>query len=119
MSDRDAKDRTEELVFEVELDAPPEKVWRAVHRSEFRKKWLPDNDLADPEPLTSVPSREICYRMLDDDPPFFESLVTFEIRPGARNGTLLRIVHRLIDARLQPGAGQPANSNGRPLMRAA
>ncbi|MGI9487397.1 MAG: SRPBCC family protein [Geminicoccaceae bacterium] len=119
MSDRDTENRMEELVFEVELEAPPEKVWRAMHLAEFRRKWLPDNVLADPEPVESVPGREVRYRMQDDVPPFFRSLVTFEIWPGANDGTLLRIVHRLTDARLQSGLGPPANNNGRPLMRAA
>lgn len=119
MSDKDSRDRTEELVFEVDLEAPPEKVWRAVHLAEFRRKWLPDSALADPEPVSSVPGREIRYRMQDDTPPFFESVVTFEIRPGAHDGTLLRIVHRLTDERLHSGFGQPANSNRGPLMRAA
>ena len=119
MSDTDGRDRTEELVFEIDLEAPPEKVWRAVHLAEFRRKWLPDGALADPEPVSSVPGREIRYRMQDDAPPFFESLVTFEIRPGTHDGTLLRIVHRLTDIRLHHGPDQPANSNRRPQMRAA
>ena len=119
MSDTDAKERTEELVFEYELEAPPEKVWRALALAEFREKWLPDGALADPEPVSSVAGREICYRMLDDDPPFFESVVTLQIGPGPDDGTLLRIVHRLTDARAQPGLGQAANDNGPCLMRAA
>jgi uncharacterized protein YndB with AHSA1/START domain len=29
-----------ELVFETVLDAPPEKVWRAITIPEFRARWL-------------------------------------------------------------------------------
>ena len=107
------------LVFEVELDASPETVWRAVHDATFRRQWLPDSVLADPTPISSLPGREVRYRMLEDDPPFLESLVTFEIRPGADQGTLLRIVHQLTDARLPSDVAQAANDNGRSLMLAA
>lgn len=54
--------------------------------------------------------------MRDDEPPFLESLVTFQIRPNADGGTILRIVHGLEDERLGPPA---ANSNQPWLMRAA
>lgn len=119
MSETKADDQTKQLVFEYELDAPPEKVWRAVHMPEFRDKWLPDDALADPKPVSSVPGKEICYRMLDDDLPFFASLVTFQIKPGARGGTLFRVIHQLTDARLRDGLGPAANSNEPSLMRAA
>ncbi len=119
MSESEAKDRTDQLVFEYAFEAPPEKVWRAVCLPEFRRKWLPDDALADPEPVSSVPGREVCYRMVDDAPPFFNSMVTFQIEPGAHGGTLFRIVHRLTDVRLLPGLAPAANSNGQSLMRAA
>ena len=37
----------DELVFEFELDEPPEKVWRAVSIAELRERWLPDVLLSD------------------------------------------------------------------------
>ncbi len=119
MNDVDGEDRKDDLVFEYELDAPPKRVWRAIRISEFRQEWLPDGALADPDPISSVPEREVSYRMVDDEPPFFESVVTFQIGPGADDGTLLRIVHRLTDARAQSAFGQAANDNGTCLMRAA
>ena len=119
MNGKDDEGCAEEFVFDYQLDAAPEKVWRALSLGEFRNKWLPDGGLADPEPVSSAPGHEITYRMRDDAPPFFESVVTFQIRPGADDGTLLRIVHRLTDARLQPGIGRVANDNGPVLMRAA
>jgi uncharacterized protein YndB with AHSA1/START domain len=111
--------QAEHLEFEYELDAPPEKVWRALSIAEFRDKWLPKAALADAEPVGSAPGEEIRYRMRDDEPPFLESVVTFQLRPNADGGTCLRIIHRLADARAQRLLRRAANSNARCLMRAA
>jgi uncharacterized protein YndB with AHSA1/START domain len=51
MSESDTQDRTKQLVFEYQLDAPPEKVWRALSIPAFRERWLPD----EVEALSSVP----------------------------------------------------------------
>ena len=67
MNELDAKEQTTELVFEFELDAPPEKVWRAISLPEFREKWLPQEDLVDAEPISSAPGEEVSYRMKDRD----------------------------------------------------
>jgi uncharacterized protein YndB with AHSA1/START domain len=112
------------LVFDVDLDAPPQKVWRALSIAAFRDKWLPKAALADAEPVRSVPGEEIGYRMRDDEPPFLHSLVTFQLSPNADGGTRLRIVHRLADPRVRQempkvANNKAANSNGRCLMRAA
>ncbi len=119
MSGTKAKDQTEQLVFEFEFEAPPEKVWRAVREAEFRQRWLPDGALADPEPVSSVPGREISYRMRDEEPPFLESVVTFRIEPGTQGGTHFVIIHQLTDVGLTRDLGPAANSNGPILMRAA
>lgn len=102
-----------------DLDAPPEQVWRAISAPEFRQRWLPDGELADGSPISSAPGEEISYRMKDDEPPFLESVVTFQVRPKDDGGTILRIIHGLADERLawrQPAA---ANNNRPSLMRAA
>jgi len=39
MSDTEPEKPAEDLVFEYELDAPPEKVWRAISIPGFRDKW--------------------------------------------------------------------------------
>jgi len=59
MSDAPARDRDDErkLVFEYDLDAPPEKVWRAVTIPALRARWLPQTDLAESEPVSSVAAR--------------------------------------------------------------
>ena len=108
-----------DLVLEYELDAPLEKVWRAISIAAFREKWLPRVALADAEPLSSATCEEIRYRVRDDEPPFLESVVTFQIMPSADGGTRLRIIHGLADARLGRHLPKAANSNGPCLMRAA
>jgi uncharacterized protein YndB with AHSA1/START domain len=109
---------TDALVLEYDFDEPPEKVWRAVSVPELREKWLPQELLADGEPVSSVPGKEVRYRMRDDAPPFLESNVTFEVSPRSGGGARLRIIHRLADARIDRRPPAAANSN-RTLMRAA
>jgi uncharacterized protein YndB with AHSA1/START domain len=106
------------LVFDYELDAPPEKVWRALAIAEFRERWLPPAALIDAEPARSVPGEEIGYRMRDEEPPFLESVVTFQLRPSADGGTWLRIIHTLAEAPQQE-LPRGANDNTCCLMRAA
>lgn len=119
MSDTEAEGQKKDLVLEYELDAPPEKVWRAVSIPAFREKWLPKQELADSEPVSTAPGEEVSYRMRDGEPPFLESVVTFQVRPDANGGTILRIVHGLTDRRLAPQMPPAANSNTPWLMRAA
>jgi len=118
MTDIEAQDRTQRLVLAYQLDAPPEKVWRALSIPAFRERWLPAEALAEPDSIASVPGKEVRYRLRDDEPPFLESVVTFQLRPHA-GGTELRIIHRLSDARLGEQPPSAANSNQRIVMRAA
>lgn len=97
------------LVLEYSLDAPPEKVWRALSIPELREQWLPTSDLAQAEPLAATPGEAVSYRLRDDQPPFLESVVTLQIGPNADGGSVLRIIH-------QPDA---ANDGPTTLMRAA
>lgn len=108
-----------DLVLEVELDAAPEQVWRAISIPAFREQWLPSADLADAAPVSSTPGEEITYGMTDDAPPFLESAVTFQITPNADGGTILTIVHGLTDERLMTRHPPAANNNRPTLMRAA
>jgi hypothetical protein len=100
-----------EIALEYELDAPPEKVWRAIAVAAVRERWLPQADLAEPEPITSIPGVEVQYRMREEGASFPESTVTFRIEPGLKGGALLRIIHRIEgDARRTS-----ANDNLRPM----
>jgi hypothetical protein len=116
MSDpREETKEEAEIAVEYELDAAPEKVWRAIAVAAFRERWLPEADLAEPEPIASIPGVEVQYRMREEGAPFPESTVTFRIEPGLRGGALLRIIHRIEgDARLRS-----ANDNLRPMSLAA
>jgi uncharacterized protein YndB with AHSA1/START domain len=104
-----------EIALEYELEAAPEKVWRALAVPAFRERWLPQADLAEPEPVASIPGVEVRYRMREEGAPFAESTVTFRIEPGVQGGTLFRIIHRIEgDARWSG-----ANDNLRPVSLAA
>ena len=119
MNEVEPKERAEDLVLEYELDASPEKVWRAISVPALREKWLPKGDLADAEPASAEAGEEVSYRLKDSAPPFLESMVTFQIRPNADGGTTLRIIHALVDERLAPLRPPAANANGSCLMLAA
>jgi len=114
----DPREETEdkaEIALEVELDAKPEKVWRAIAIAAFRQQWLPDADLADPKPVASIPGVEVRYRMREEGATAPESTVTFRIEPGFKGGTLFRVIHRIEgDARRRS-----ANDNLRTMSLAA
>ena len=115
MSDIASEPREEaEIALEYELEAAPERVWRAIAVAAFRERWLPQADLAEPEPIVSVPGVEVRYRIREEGAPFLESTVTFRIEPGPQGGTLFRIVHRIEGDARRNGA----NDNLR-LMRMA
>ncbi|KRA69705.1 polyketide cyclase [Caulobacter sp. Root656] len=118
-SDTGIERQATDLVFEYELDAPPEKVWRAISIPAFRDRWLPNGELAQAEPVASKPGEEIAYAMRDHAPPFLESVVTFQVTPNAVGGARLRIIHGLVDARLERCRPRAANSNCAGLMLAA
>ena len=111
---QETEDKTE-IALEYELDAKPEKVWRAIAVAAFRERWLPNADLAEPEPIASVPGVEVRYRMREQGAPFPDSTVTFRIEPGPEGRTLFRVIHRIEgDARRTS-----ANDNLRPVSLAA
>lgn len=117
MSERDDP-AASKIEWDVELAEPPQKVWRALSIAAFRDRWLPPENLASPEPVSSLSGRELSYRMREPQPPFRESVVTFRIAPNEAGGTRLTILHELTDARATLQARRPANANA-PSMRAA
>ncbi|WP_413732734.1 SRPBCC family protein [Sodalis sp. RH20] len=112
-------DRVNELRFEYELDAPAEKVWRAISIPALREKWLPGVALGQCAPLSSTREGEIRYRLREAEPPFLASHVTLHIRPNDAGGTILTIIHRLADARLGSPVPPAANDETSSLMLAA
>ena len=108
-----------DLDLEFHLDAPPQKVWRAISIPAFREHWLPDEVLVEAEGTVVVPGEALRYRIRDDASPFLESSVTFTIAPGEGGGTRLRIHHERSDHRFAPMTKAAANNNDPPLMLAA
>ncbi len=94
------------LVFECELDAPPERVWRAISTPELREVWLGEAETA---AATVVEAAEGERLVLDLPLDGLESQVTFAIDAGVDGGTRLTIVHRL--------GGSPANVVAFPARR--
>lgn len=87
---------TKELVFETVLDAPPEKVWRALAIPEYLERWLQRPANAELSIHASDENRSLTYlwREVDEaSPACRQSLVTFELAPGPDGGTLFRLTH--------------------------
>jgi uncharacterized protein YndB with AHSA1/START domain len=119
MSEERTRRQDSGIELEVDLDDPPQKVWRAISIPEFRESWLPNHALAERDAIVVTPGQEVRYRLRDDDPPFLESMVIFTIMPTATGGTQLRIVHELKDMRVARMAAAAANDHSPPLMLAA
>ncbi len=89
MTDRDEV----ELVLEFEIEASPAKIWRAVTIPEYRDQWLPAKTLVDGEPLDVEIGRSVRYQIRDDELPFGQSAVTFEVESGTNGNSIFRITH--------------------------
>jgi len=78
------------LVYEVDLDAPPEKVWRAIATPAIRDAWLgaPETGAAEVSAADEPERLDLVWPT-----PEGESLIRFEIRP-AEGGSHLTITHR-------------------------
>ena len=109
---------TDALVFECALDAPPEKVWRALTVPEYLERWLkPEQDI-DLAVVTAEENKSLTYRWREAGQGAVvgmeDSLVTFELTPTNDGGTWFRLTHAPM---AMPVA---ANSNlGGPVMLAA
>ena len=122
MTKRD--DETDEgLRFEVELDAPPARVWRALTIPEYVERWLappdgPANDRGAPpyRLIESEPERSVRYAWREADNPG-DSVVTFRIAPNNAGGTTFVIEHERMSSARSPPA--PANRNALRLLLAA
>ena len=81
------------LTFEAELDAPPDKVWRAIATPELREAWLGEPEAGPAEIVRTDPGSrlDLAWPTREGD-----SLVSFEIGQGEGGGTRLTIVHRAL-----------------------
>lgn len=119
MSERAPEADETGIALDYELDAPPQKVWRALSTPELRDTWLPDSALADPEAIPVADGEALRYRMRERTPPFLESIVTFRIAPNDTGGTRLTVIHEPSDLQFGRLIRASANTNGPPLARAA
>ena len=100
-------DPSDEVRFETELDAPPEKVWRALTVPEFVARWLMPNDIRaeeghafrltaeggaiECETVEAKPPHTLSYSWREQGGP--DSLVRFHLAGTEAGGTRLTIVH--------------------------
>jgi uncharacterized protein YndB with AHSA1/START domain len=102
-------DDPDALVFEADLDAPPEKVWRALATPELRGAWLGEPD-AGPAEIVRADAGErldLAWPTRDGD-----SLVSFEIRQREGGGAHLTIVHRAANVVALPTRRVVARASG-------
>ena len=109
---------TDALVFECALDAPPEKVWRALTIPEYLERWLKPADDIDLAVVTAEENKSLTYRWREAGQGAIvgmeDSLVTFELTPTTDGGTWFRLTHAPMAV--------PVAANGNmagPLMMAA
>ncbi|KKC36723.1 hypothetical protein WH87_13835 [Devosia epidermidihirudinis] len=107
---------TEALVFECALDAPPEKVWRALTIPEYLERWLKPAKSDELAVVTAEENRSLTYRWRESGQGAIvgleDSLVTFDLTPTADGGTWFRLTHA-------PVAIPAAANNNAPTMRLA
>jgi uncharacterized protein YndB with AHSA1/START domain len=121
-------DSSDSLVFECDLEEPPEKVWRALTEPELLEAWLDNResrgtDSTDYEILSAEPHRLLRYRWRDRESGpgdngarEVDSVVTVELAPGHAGGTHLRLTHG--EFRIVSGTQRTSTAGVTPLTRA-
>src|ERR1700758_3004396 len=103
------------LVVEADLDAPPDRVWRALSDPTLSSQWLPSGKVGtrpgerftledegrriDCEVLDAEPGRRLRLSWREADSAG-SSQVKFVVSPGVGGGARLRIVHEPVLASL-------------------
>jgi len=116
MTVADMPDASEsEIVVECDLDAAPERVWRALTVPELVEHWLGvqpagEGDGAGPayQIVEAEPFSRLRYAWRDAGSSQPDSIVTFDLAPLPGGGTWFRLTHGASADRRQPVA---ANSN--------
>jgi uncharacterized protein YndB with AHSA1/START domain len=85
MSALDTFRQDEELVFDMAIDEPPQKLWRALTEPAIVERWLAPLD------TKAEPNRSASY--IWRDPEAGESMVTFAISERVDGFSRLSIVH--------------------------
>lgn len=134
MSTLDTFHQDEELVFDMAIDEPPQKLWRALTEPAIVERWLAPVDTKAREErkgqscelVFAEPNRSASY--IWRDPEAGESMVTFAISERGDGLSRLSIVHTglprvfTVACRMRLGAmaalPTAANRNKRPLLAA-
>lgn len=97
-----------DLIFEAELEHPPEQVWRALTEPALLDAWLPEGPAVSRELLDADPPHSVRYAWRDErgEPPL-DSEVTFRVQatPG---GSRLTVIHGGLSARAPANDVTPA-----------
>ena len=87
----------DELVFECSLEAPPEKVWRALTVPEYLARWLKPEAEIELAVVRAEENKSVTYRWREAGQGAIsdaeDSLVTFELTPDEAGGTWFRLTH--------------------------
>ncbi|WEX11575.1 SRPBCC domain-containing protein [Chelativorans sp. AA-79] len=117
----EADTRPDEVVVECEMEASPEKLWRALTQEPFLADWLgarpADEDAQGPSyPIVEAkPYSRVRYAWHDPESPDAPPAVTVELERLSAGRTWFRLTHGETTARV----GGAANSNRPPLALAA
>lgn len=104
------KDDTEKLVFETTLDAPPEKVWRALSIPEYLDRWVRPPSGTEISVVAREENRCLTYRWrepAENRAVSEESLVTFEIAPRDDGTTWFRLTHEPVSMPVAANSNEP------------
>jgi uncharacterized protein YndB with AHSA1/START domain len=127
------RDDARTLVVEADLDAAPDRVWRALSDPTLSSQWLPNGKVGtkpgerftlddegrriDCEVLDAEPGHRLRLSWREADSAV-SSQVTFVVSPGAAGGARLRIVHEPVVASLA-GRRAPVGMRAFPTRMAA
>mgnify|MGYP003664271046 CR=1 FL=1 len=85
------------LVFECSLDAPPEKVWRALSIPEYLERWLKPGDDVELAVMAAQENKSLTYHWREAGQGAVgdteDSVVTFELTPTEDGGTWFKLTH--------------------------
>ena len=109
-------DAQDDLSFETRLDAPVEKVWRALTISAYLERWLRLEGEVDLDLVAADEPHSVTYRWRErggEDGAGRDSFVTFELAPFGQESTWFRLTHRPVVLPV------PANENQTTCLMAA
>lgn len=104
----------DDLIFECELDAPPEKVWRALTVPEYLKRWLKPEAGTELAVVRAEENVSLTYRWRDGGQGAVagveDSIVTFELTATEGGGTWFRLTHAPMMVPVAANGNAPVSS---------